>query len=136
MSEYSLAVVAAEIGCGTREIEQRCRVTVNPDGLRVVSGEQLRQLVHERDAAIEHQRIASARSQAHVAAQLDANAAQAKALAARPRLQGVDDLPMNQAALAEMIANSGDYEAEIAASDARADELWTGTGTYHRIGDE
>ena len=43
---------------------------------------------------------------------------------------------MNQAALAEMVALSGDYEAEVAASDARADELWTGTGSYHRIGEE
>ena len=131
-----IAVVATELNCGTRDIERRCEVIRNEYGIRCIPGPEVLALVHERDAAIEHQRIASARQQAHVAAQLDANAARAKALAQRPRLQGLDDIPMNQAALAEMVALSGDYEAEVAASDARADELWTGTGSYHRIGEE
>jgi transposase len=119
------------------DIEQRCKVTRNDDGLRVVDGDQVRQLVAERDAAIEHQRIASERGRAHVAAQLDAGAARAKALAQRPRLQGIDDLPMNQAAILEMKAASGDYVDEFSESDARMEEMLAngrdGRMTYHPL---
>ncbi|KQH75304.1 hypothetical protein AO501_29810 [Mycobacterium gordonae] len=50
---YTLAEVAAELDCGTREIIRRCNGAVVRDecGMRVLPGQVVRELVEQRDAA-------------------------------------------------------------------------------------
>jgi hypothetical protein len=51
---FPIAVVAAEIGTGTRMIEKRCGTGIvkNQFGMRCVPGELVRILVDERDAEL------------------------------------------------------------------------------------
>ena len=71
MNEYALGIAAFELGCGTRELLDRCNggTFVNSDGVRCISGDLMRELSAQRDDDLAAQREAEHRAAAERNAQ-------------------------------------------------------------------
>jgi hypothetical protein len=135
---WPLAVVAFEIGMRTRDLESRCNGAVhrNAVGLRCISGQLVRELVAERDAECdaEHARQHQQRMKELALAEQrrEQTEAETRAREARAEKQKVL-VESGLSALEVMKADDGVYEAEIAASDERTAEYFSGGWTYHPI---
>ena len=131
---WPLAVVAFEIGMGTRDLESRCNGAVqrNAVGLRCISGQLVRELVAERDAerARQHQQrmkeLALA-EQRRKQTEDETLAREARAAKQKPLIES------GLSAIEVMKSADGEHEAKVAASDERTAEYFSGGWVYHPI---
>ncbi|KLO42377.1 hypothetical protein ABW17_12085 [Mycobacterium nebraskense] len=132
---YPLAVVAAELGCGTKDLERRCNGAMIRDeaGLRCIPAHIVRQLIDARDAQLaaerEDRRLARERFR-HNPARDRVRAIQA----AQADLELGSGLSFQQSALARV--TGVELTERVESSSERLDEFLAGETIYHRLGPE
>jgi len=133
---WPLAVVAFEIGMGTRDLESRCNggVQRNRVGLRCISGQLVRELVAERYAErdVEHARQHQQRMKARALAEQRREQTEAETRAREARAEKQKELVESGLSAAKVMMAS-EHEAQVAASDDRTAEFFQGGWTYHPI---
>jgi hypothetical protein len=138
---YPLAVVASELDCGTRYLEQRCNGAIvrNEDGMRCVPGDLVRKLIAEQQAKAEARREVQRRDLAEAEAARGANPVRERVRAIRSRQEretafDTNDDDMAVSALARVTAEETAAKAETAGQ--RFSEMARGGMTYHPLRNE
>jgi hypothetical protein len=132
MHPVPLAVVATELNCGVRQLEERHGEFVIRDdaGIRCLPSDMVRNLVSHRDEQVAEQR-AEARAK-----QPQPNLARERvqAIAQRQRsnnLEGLSEFPLGVQALATMAG--ADKLDRLDEAATRADEFMSGESIYHPV---
>jgi hypothetical protein len=134
--------VCFELGWGTRDLEQRCGNSIVRDvnGMRCVPSDLVQEMILERDAHVEAQRLKDQQRRAELAAggnQMQDYVKAIQAAQARQRAEGLelDDLSLPAGALAQMTA--ADHVARISERDEAMAEMMQnsrdGSMIYHPV---
>jgi hypothetical protein len=129
-----LAVLATELNCGVRQLEERHAANIIRDdaGIRCMPGDVVRDLIDRRDAKVEARRAERLSREQHPSTHpvRDRVKALSAAQAAMP-IEGVADLSLSESAYARLTAHELQDKYDAAAQQRH--EMLTGEMTMHRI---
>lgn len=136
---YTLAEVAAELDCGTKELRRRLNGSVVRDEnlMRCVPGSVVRSLIEDRDSALAAERDRERRRRENPAPNPSRERVRAIQAAQRANPIGLGaDMTMDQRALGTVTASeiASGIDERVAASSQRIDDFMSGEIRVRRFG--